>query len=62
MKGGITLALVLFASITMGYALQCYECTGKGPNACNPDGSGGGSMKTVECTGWCSKIHLKKTG
>ena len=46
----------------MGYALQCYECTGKGPNACNPDGSGGGSMKTVECAGWCSKIHLKKTG
>ena len=60
MKGGITLALVLFASITMGYAiLQCYECTGKGPDACNP---GGKDMKLVNCTGVCTKLHTPKIG
>ena len=65
MKGGITLVLVLFASITIGDvdAIQCYKCDGKSRdkmlnNVCQGDDLG----NLVECTGYCEKKTTAKTG
>ena len=66
MKGGITLALVLFASITIGDvdALKCYQCDGQSrneflDNVCHGDDDLG---KLVDCTGHCQKMIQQKTG
>ena len=66
MKGGIILALVLFASITIGDvdALKCYECDGQSQNeflnsVCQGEDDLG---KLVDCPGVCHKIIQPKTG
>ena len=65
MKGGITLVLVLFASITIGDvdAIQCYKCDGQSRDkilnsVCQGDDLG----NLVECTGYCQKRSTPKTG
>ena len=66
MKGGITLVLVLLASITIGEvdALRCYNCDGPSQDTiinsvCQGEDDLG---KLVECTGWCQKMTVTKTG
>ena len=65
MKGGITLVLVLLASITIGDvdALKCYQCDGESRNefldkVCHGDDLG----ELVDCTGHCQKVIQQKTG
>ena len=65
MKGGITLVLVLLASITIGDvdAIQCYKCDGQSQEkmlhfVCHGDDLG----ELVECTGHCMKTIQPKTG
>ena len=66
MKGGITLVLVLLASITIGDvdALKCYKCDGKSQDTvlnsvCNGDDDLG---ELVDCEGVCHKMITLKTG
>ena len=64
MKGGITLVLVLFASITIGDvdSIICYECAEKSQDernkACNGDDLG----ELMDCPGYCEKDTTLKTG
>ena len=64
MKGGITLVLVLFASITIGDvdSIQCYECAEKSQDGryktCNGDDLG----ELMDCPGYCEKQTTLKTG
>ena len=56
MKVGITLVMVLFASILIEDtdAIQCHECTGLGAGGTCKDSNYLG--KLVKCAGYCMKI------
>ena len=66
MKGGITLVLVLFASITIGDVdtIQCHKCTGRSQDTIlNSVCRSRDDLGTiVDCKGFCQTITVPKTG